>query len=238
MDAREVDLRHAFCSQPQLERILSRDARFVEARCLRDGGPILVPVGCLCQCGKVRPDTHADGRTPPGRRGRGADKVELGDAIEGDARARLYGGRDERSILDRPIDGDPLRRHPAFQSGMELARAEAVAPQAFLAQDPPRREREVRFDRGKNEDGSLRPTLLELAPVAPRVAPELVFGYDMDGRAETTRELNRVAILDEQSALADRQALVEARLHRHRPPPEIDRMPTPDVRCGQMLSGQ
>ena len=66
------------------------------------------------------------------------------------------------------------------------------------------REREVRFDGGEHEDGSLGPTLLELASVAPRVAPELVFGYHMDGCAKATREFNRVAILDEQSALADR----------------------------------
>jgi hypothetical protein len=62
--------------------------------------------------------------------------------------------------------------------------------------------------------------LLELAPVTARVAPELIFGYDMDGRAEATREPIRIAFLDEQPASTDRQALVEARLHRHRPPPD------------------
>src|ERR1700686_4141210 len=100
---------------------------------------------------------------------------------------------------------------------MELAGAEAVTAQALLAEDPAGRQREIRLDGGEHQDRSVPPPLFELAAIAARVAPKLVFGDDVDGRAETTRERVRVAFLDEQPAFAKRKTLVEARLHRHRP---------------------
>jgi hypothetical protein len=103
---------------------------------------------------------------------------------------------------------------------MKLAGAEAVTSQPLLAQDPTSGQRKVRLDGGEHQDRPLCPALLELSPVAPRVAPELVLRHDMDGRAEAMGERVGVTFLDEQPAIANRQALVETRLHNHPPPPE------------------
>ena len=118
--------------------------------------------------------------------------------------------RTSAASLAEPFTEMSSRVDPGGQRGVELARPERVAAQPLRVQDAAKRERQVGLERREQRDRALGPAVGERRGDAARVPAELILRHGVDRRPEPARQLDGVALLDPQPALADREAVVDA----------------------------
>jgi hypothetical protein len=137
--------------------------------------------------------------------------------VQGDLGADGHGLVDDVLVL-RAVDRDELGRNAAAERRVQLAAAERVAPQPLLAQDVAQRRGQVRLDGRQDVDRPLGPVGAKRGRDPPGVAAQLPLGHDREWGAVPARQLGDVAVLDEQAAVANRQAVVDS-LRGHVDPP-------------------
>src|SRR5205085_9038780 len=172
VDAGQVDLRHAKRPPSQLDDVVRWDARLVKARRFRDRHWLFVPIGGLRQGGEVGAKPKPDrGAAAPMARDL-AHQVELRGTIEGNPGAGHDRRLEQRPALDRAIHGNQVRWDASLEGGVQLATTEDIASDPFLAQDPTRREGEVRFDGGEDRHRSFRPASSKFPPLATGISAQ------------------------------------------------------------------